>query len=203
MSNIFMPEGEYSKIAIFAPGPSLTEEDTQKVMAAGWFTIAIGDAYLKNPMTDLLYHCDARWWRYYKGVEDFYGCQRVSLEDVPELPKVKQIIRSRLRLGLELVPPYIVTGGNSGYQTINLAVHYKPKEILLLGYDMKKSLNGDYNVRGDHPKAIKGSTKFSVFQQKFTHLVEPLDKLGIKVYNCTRDTDLHCFPKRRLEDVLR
>ena len=203
MSNIFIPEGQHDTIVIFAPGPSLTKEQVGYVMSKGVFTIAIGDAYLLNPFADLLYHCDARWWNYYKGVDEFYGCQRVSLEETPDYPLIKQLVQSRSKVGLDLEKPKIVTGGNSGYQAINLAIHYKPKKLLLLGYDLKHSATGQYNVRGDHPPEIKGKAKtFKSFIRRISTLKEPLDSLGVMVYNCSIDTDLECFHREDIRNVL-
>lgn len=201
MSNIFVPEGQFDRVAIMAPGPTLSKEQVSQVIKAGIFTIAIGDAYLINPWADLLYHCDARWWEHYKGVPDFHGCQRISME-ATSLPQVKQIIKAPQRAGLCFDQSSIVAGGNSGYQAINLAAHYKPKEMFLLGYDMKHDNKGNYNVRGDHPPEIKGKGKFSSFIARISTLAEPLEHLGISVYNCSLDSDLDCFPRRKLEDVL-
>ena len=208
MSELFVPENQHDTIVIFAPGPSLSKEQIDYVMSRPVFTIAIGAAAFKNPFTDILYHCDAKWWRYYKGVPDFHGCHRVSLEDVPELPKIQHLIKSPQRTGIDLSPSTIVTGSNSGYQAISLALHYKPKTIILLGYDMKHDVYGNYNVIGQHPKEIAGpqfirnQNKFKIFAEKIGQLVDPLAELGVTVYNCTSDTDLNCFPKRNLSDVL-
>lgn len=197
-----MPEGQYDHIAIMAPGPSLCKDQVDMIMGTGkFFTIAIGDAHLLNPFADILYHCDARWWDYYKGVPEFLGCHRVSMEPTKH-DEVKQIVKSRTRVGLDLVVPNIVAGCNSGYQAINLAVHYKPKEIILVGYDMKKAADGRYNVRGDHPKEMRSRGKFSTFIEKIGGLRQPLAKQGIKVYNCTIDSDLNCFTRRDLKDVI-
>lgn len=201
-SKTFMPEGQYDTVAIMAPGPSLTKEQVNAIMKRGIFTIAIGDAYLLNPFADILYHCDRRWWMYYKGVPEFHGCQRVSMEDVPAYPEIKQVIQSPMREGLALQKPYIVAGANSGHQAINLAFHYHPKRIILVGYDMKKAPDGQYNVRGQHPVELKSLGKFSKFMEKIATLRAPLAQHGVTVYNCTIDTDLQCFAKRDLEDVL-
>lgn len=201
--NIFMPEGQHDTILIMAPGPSLSKEQVSIAMERNPFTIVIGDAWRMNPFAEILYHCDARWWNHYKGVPDFLGCQRVSMQSTNHNDVVKQIVRAQIRHGLELVKPQIVAGANSGYQAINLAVHYQPKKIVLLGYDMKKAEDGRYNIIGDHPKEIRGRSKFSTFIEYITELKEPLRKLGITVYNSTPDSALKCFGYRDLRDALR
>ena len=202
MTGIFEPQGQYDKIAIMAPGPSLNREHIDLIMASGeYFTIAIGDAARLNPFADLMYHCDARWWNHYNGFPEFYGCQRISLE--PTISKdVKQILKSDSRSGLDLRSPYVVTGGNSGYQALNLACHYKPKKIILIGYDMGRAPDGKYNIIGDHPPELNGKGNFNTFKQKFDTTIEPLAKQGITVYNCSLQSALTSFVRKDLKDVI-
>lgn len=204
MSNLFIPEGQYDRVAVIAPGPSLTDEQIDKIMAAGIFTIGIGSVVFRNPFTDLLYHCDAKWWRHYEGVPEFHGCQRVSLEAVPELPLIRSMIQSEQSEGIDLTASTLVAGSNSGYQAIGLAAHYRPKEIILVGYDMKIKPDGTYNCIGNHPQRLQvpQEGKFEYFIKTMEGLVDPLEKLGITVYNSTIDTDLHCFEQRPLDDVI-
>lgn len=189
------------KIAIMAPGPSLTKDQIDMIMRKDYFTIVIGSAVFLNPFSELLYHCDRQWWDYYNGVPEFYGCQRISLENT-KFDNIHTVIESDKKIGLDLTPPRVVTGRNSGYQAINLAVHFRPSKIILVGYDMKKSNSGQYNVIGDHPRSIKRPSNFKGFIENFRTLPEQLDNLGISVYNCTTDSDLDCFPKENLINVL-
>lgn len=201
MSDIFVPEGQYDTIVIVGPGPSLTKEQCDYVLARGLFTIAVGDGYLLSPYSDILYHCDNQWWECHKSVPDFLGCMRVSLEKT-RFSNVQRINPSKQRDGLTFEPSTVVTGGNSLYQAINLAVHYKPKTIILIGCDLKRASTGQYNVRGDHPSEIKGRAKFREFIKKISTLVKPLEELGITVYNCSIDSDLNCFRREDLKNVL-
>jgi len=205
MSELFVPEGQYDRVAIIAPGPSLTDEQIDKIMQAGIFTIGIGSMVFRNPFTDILYHCERKWWDYYEGAPEFHGCQRVSLEEVPNHPSVRYLHQSPDNNGLDLTTSTISAGSNSGYQAINLAAHYRPKEIILVGYDMKVKADGTYNCIGQNPKPLQvgDASKFTFFIQTMEHLVDPLEKLGITVYNCSLDTDLHCFQQSSLDDILK
>lgn len=190
-----------TRIVVMAPGSSLTYQQVANIDTARIFTIAIGDAgRVMYPKADVLYHCDAKWWNYYKGCPEFDGSLKVSLEKT-EYDNILQMRRSPIREGLDLNFPYIVTGNNSGYQALNLAMYCNPKEIILVGYDMKDR-DGRHNVIGHHPKEVKRPYDFTLFKQKITELASTLDYLGVTVYNCTLDSDLECFPKRKLEDVL-
>lgn len=195
--NFFYPEKDHT-IILVAPGPSLNIEQIKQIEQSEHFTITIGDAgRVALPYADILYHCDKKWWDYYDGCPEFHNT-KVSLE---ETLHTYQAPRSQVRQGLDLTFPYLVTGNNSGYQAINLAVHFEPKTIILVGFDMQDS-RGRHNIIGDHPKEIKRPSNFELFRDNIGTLVKPLEELGIKVYNCTADTALNCFPKRKLTDVI-
>lgn len=200
-SPIVKLKGQHDTIVIMCPGPSLSEEQVEMVKCTGHYTIIVGDAVLKYPEANIMYHCDARYWHYYDGMPNFKGDLRISLEDT-RLPEVHRVVKAPLRKGIETVAPLVVTGGNSGYQAINLAIHFKPKKIILLGYDMKLGYSGEYSVRGEHPEKIRGSRNFTKDIERMGWLEEPLKKLGIKVYNCSTNTALTCFPVMDLKDVL-
>lgn len=188
-------------VAIIAPGPSLRKEDIEALYRRpDIFTIAIGDAWRWHPHADILYHCDYRWWNYYKYVPEFKGGQRVSFDDLWR-PDVHKLLGTVAREGLSLTPPSIVTGQSSGYQALNLAVHFKPKTIIITGMDMKDT-NGKHNIIGQHPIGVKMPCNFKKLISNFDSTLKPLAELGITVYNCTRDSALECFPKKDLKDVL-
>jgi hypothetical protein len=94
----------------------------------------------------------------------------------------------------------LMTGQNSGFQAINLAVLAGAKRIALLGYDMKAT-GGKAHWFGDHPIQTAPSV-FSAMINNFPSLVKPLGTLGVEVLNCTPGSALECFPKRALESVL-
>lgn len=207
---IFRWDGEVSPdlMVIAAPGPSLTNFQTEMVR---WFkeniqrnimSIVIGDVgRVMWRDADIMYHCDRKWWEYYNGAPEFEGFAKVSLEET-NLHEVQQAPRSSLYEGLDLNFPYLVAGNNSGYQALNLAAHFRPKMIALIGYDMQDT-NGKHNIVGDHPKEIKRPSDFPLFRERIGTLVKPLADLGITTYNCSENSALECFPKLRLDDVLR
>lgn len=199
--NLFKPEGQYDKICIAGPAPSLTKEQCRLTMRPDVFNIVIGDAYRYNRFADIMYHCDAAWWNHYDGVPEFMGCQRVSYENTGR-KEIKHLMGVSPDKGLTLKESCVVTGRNSGYQAINLAAHYRPKKIFLIGYDMKDSSEGKHNIIGDHPIEIKRQSNFATFIKIMRDIVKPLENLGITVYNCSIDSDLDCFEKRDLKDVI-
>lgn len=191
---------QFDEVVIIAPGPSLTKEQTDAVFNSGKFCIVIGNAWRLAPYADILYHCDKQWWDYHKGVPGFCGDLKLSLEHT-EFPDVQKIGMSAKMEGLDAAP-YVVTGSNSGFQALNLAYHFKPKKIILLGFDMKDRPDGTHNIDGDHPKEIRRGCSFDLFKRHFKIASEILEEEGIKVYNCTTDSALDCFEKAELLSVL-
>lgn len=178
-------------------GPSLTPDDVDFVRGKAR-VIAINNAYQLAPWADVLYACDDKWWRWHKGVADFEGLT-YSMKQAARRwnPKV-QIVRNAGESGLELNPGRgLKTGRNSGYQAINLAVHFGARRILLLGYDMR---GGAKHWFGEHPDRSK--PPFSSCIRLFQTLVKPLNALGIEVVNCTPGTSLQCFPQMPLAEAL-
>lgn len=191
---------QQDKIVIAAPGPSLTQKQIDMVRESGVHCITIGDVgRVMFPDAAVLYHCDRKWWKHYDYCPDFQGL-RVSLEDTDSL-LVHEMERSEQKEGLDLRYPYLVTGCHSGYQAINLAMFAQPKEIILIGYDLKDK-GPIHNIIGKHPDGVRRPYDFNLFISTLTSLIPVLDNLGVSVYNCTIDSALKCFPRKDLQDVL-
>lgn len=189
-------------VVCLATGPSLTAEDVDYCQGKAR-VIAVNDAYRLAPWADALYACDAKWWHWHQGVPNFAGAKwsldhsawhnyRAKYPDVVKL-------RNTGPNGLEHAPTGLKSGRNSGYQAINLAVHYGATRILLLGYDMQPS-GGKSHFFGEHPN--QQQSPYAMFRRAFESLVKPLEKCGVSVINCTRRSALTAFPKGVLEQVL-
>ena len=185
-----------SLIVCLGTGPSLTWSDVTRVY--GLRVIAINNAYQLAPWADVLYACDAKWWRWHQGARGFRGRKYTLAPGVKEYPEVEALTNTGTT-GLETDPRGLRTGHNSGYQAINLAVHLGAKTIVLLGYDMQGDQQGDHYF-GRHPDGSK--PPFTRCLTAFSTLVEPLAALGVRVINCTRQTALTCFPREVLDQVL-
>ena len=181
-----------SLIVCLGTGPSLTRADVARVQ--GQRVIAINNAYQVAPWADVLYACDAKWWRWHHGAPGFVGRKYTLAPGLRDYPEVAAVTNTGT-LGLETDPRGLRTGHNSGYQAINLAVHLGARTIVLLGYDMQ----GDHYF-GRHPDGTK--PPFNRCLAAFETLVDPLAALGVTVINCTRRTALTTFPQRRLEEAL-
>lgn len=187
-----------------ATGPSLTAEDCAYVRGKA-AVIAVNDAHRLAPWADILYSSDRRWWPHYKGVPTFEGL-RYGVGSAPgkrnpfrDLPI--QVLQNTGYTGLELKPDGLRTARNSGYAAINLAVHLGPRRIVLLGYNMNGS--GPAHFFGNHPAGLNQTRAlYPGWAKSFDALVRPLAEAGIEIFNCTENSSLEAFPRRRLREVL-
>lgn len=183
-------------VVCIASGPSLTQEDVDFVRGKAR-VIVVNTSYLMAKWADVLYACDERWWRWNRGAKDFPG-MRFALTKASK-PYGVQILRNTGTNGLEHDPSGIRNGRNSGYQAINLAVHFGVSRIILLGYDMQLGPKRKAHWHSDHPNRM--ASPYAKWVPMFDTLVSPLRKLGVEVINCTRSTALECFPRMTLAEV--
>jgi hypothetical protein len=161
--------------------------------------IAIKEAAFLAPWADVLYACDEKWWRHYKGAPEFLGLKYALEPQSVEWPGVK-VLRATGTDGIELDPSGLRTGYNSGFQAVNLAVHFGITKVILLGFDMWRGPEGRQNWF--EKPGLHVDSPYPIFHQAFASVVEPLKALGVEVLNASRFTVLNAFPRVALEDVL-
>jgi hypothetical protein len=192
-----------STIVCLASGPSLTVEDVaivEQAHAAGQVrVIAVNTTYRRALWADVLYACDAAWWRWWRGAPDFAGLKFALQSECAKWPGVV-VLNNTGAIGLERNPCGLRNGRNSGYQAINLAVHLGARRIILVGYDMQDAEGGVQHWHEPHPN--RSAPPYAKCLQFFGTLVEPLEALGVEVVNATRETALVIFPQERLTDAL-
>lgn len=201
-------------IVCIGGGPSLTPAQVERCRGRAR-VIAVNNAYQLAPWADVLYFCDDKWWAQYghgARLGDWKGLI-VRLEggrhDFGD-PRIKVLknygktgFNDRTREGLCQLRDGLFHGKNSGYQAIGLAAHLGAKRIVLLGYDMQASLEGNQLRTHWHPDHLGGTAErvFDSMLPNFECLVAPLKRRGIEVVNCTPGSKLRCFPLRPLEEV--
>lgn len=206
--------------AVFGGGPSLKREQVAMVRAAGIPSIAVNAAYLWADFADLVFFADShfeRWQR--EGVDyskagfhaeqvrerwaAFAGqkCTVMGSGDNVTDPAV-HVIRHREGRGLSLDPRELVTGRNSGFMAMNLAVLAGAKRVLLLGFDGKPGENGRGHWHGDHPRPTPEAA-YPLYRQAMSAAENALLDAGVEVLNCSPGSAIDTFPRVELEDVLR
>jgi len=196
-------------VVCIASGPSVNAELVQQLLTFKGNIIAVNDAYTLCGFADVLYGCDFKWWKAHNGVPSFNGLKIGMDTTGARMPAVKYIKMAvdctghELRKGLSDNPEALATGGNSGYQAINLAVLMGAKRILLLGYDCKKAPDGKRHFFGKHPPDLEIESNYKFFIESFCSLPQELEWAGVEVINCNTDSAIECFKKMTLKEALK
>ena len=191
-------------VVILGGGSSLTQPDVNLCRGHAR-VVAVKEAHQLAAWADVLYAADAKWWRHYHPRVTFDGL-KYAIEQAPDQPPTDwsqwpdvQVLRNTGAEGLELDPTGLRTGYNSGYQAVNLAVHFGAARIVLLGFDMWNGPDGRQNWFGWHP--LHTPSPYPIFLQAFASLVDPLKAAGVQVVNASRFTVLKAFPQVPLEEA--
>jgi hypothetical protein len=94
-----------------------------------------------------------------------------------------------------------VRGNNSGAHILNLLYNCKVRRIILLGYDMK-IIDGKSHWHGGHSLSIKPEVYCNLFIPSIQSMADFFKRANIEVINTSPNTDLKCFPRMKLEDVV-
>ncbi len=198
--------------AILAGGPSLTQEMVDMVRAHAVPVIAINNAYLLAPWAEVHYFCDQRWHSWHCDKPEFktFGGIKVTLceqtaKKYPHLKWQRNMTAEGDGSGIWPEPDGLATGRNAGYQAINLAIHFAAARIVLLGYDMKRGPDGEFQWHSGH-EVPNDPDRPCVYQNvmlpAYPKLVAPLAERGIEVINATPGSELDVFPKMELANAL-
>lgn len=199
------PFGRWPEIVCIASGPSLTRDDCERVgrwrsAAEGRAAIVVNCSFRLAGWADVLYAADTQWWRdHHVEAATFHGERWTCSGEPAQLHGVNRC-EARFGQGLCRDPRYLNTGGNSGYQAINLAYHFGARRIILLGYDMQHT-GGRRHWHEDYP-AGGNAAPVESWRKRFEPLARDLRNDGVTVINATRVTALECFERMPLEDAL-
>lgn len=220
------PDWAGQTVVLIGGGSSLTRDQVNVVAKAHAVRrakcVAINDAYHLAPWSDILYAADARWyWWQQHGKASAglglspecvrrnwaaFGGQKCSIESSSMVADesvhfLRNTHGSAHGLGLSCDPRSLVTGRNSGFQALNLAVLAGAKRIVLLGFDGGKGRDGRSHWFGDHPEATPDAV-YSYFRQAMSAAENALNDLGVEVLNCSPGSMIDSFPKREIGTVL-
>lgn len=189
---------------IIASGPSLTIDDAMRNFR-GRKVYAVSDAYRYVPTADVLYACDPEWW-------DIHEPKTRHIPDRWTSDK-----KAAEKYGLNLMPGQhaesngllfdvtgygIIYGGNSGFQTINLAFAHGIRDALLLGFDMGHEPDEPSHFFGEHPTELQKPSPYLMWIRHFNDAAPLIHAAGMNIVNCSRRTRLECFRWAKLEDAL-
>lgn len=187
-------------------GPSLTQQQADSCRAAGIRAVAVNDAHRLLPWADVLYACDAAWWKEHDGALDFKG-ERWSSHSEPRNEKLDTAKRWGLHLvhgaharGFSLDQRRINYGQNSGFQAVNLALLFGATRVLLIGFDMH--IKSGYHFFGRHGHTLRNTDPAQFIKNFNMAATDLLAHPGIEIVNCSPGSALTCFPQMDLECAL-
>lgn len=193
--------------AIIASGPSVRKADVQ-ALEGRIKVIAIKRNVELAPFADAVYGCDAAWWRNSSGLPRYRGLKvsatpRGLSEGYPDIRFVQ--VEAHLDRILTLTPGVIGSGGNSGFQALNLAIQFGATRILLIGFDAGAKLSTRVHWYGRNSgtgQSNPDELNFRRWRKAFEDASEDLDRLGVVVINASDETALTCFARASVADAL-
>lgn len=187
--------------AIVAGGPSVKRADVEKLRDR-IHVVAIKVAVDICPWADAVYGCDSAWWASRQALPKFRGLKLTYDGVGPGLNKI-QIDRSSDAMLTE-TPGLVGSGGNSGYQALNLVTQFGATGILLIGYDMRSTGNSPHWYgRNDWPGANNPiDDNYRRWSRAFEGSAQTLRDLGVDVVNASSNTALTCFRRAGIEETL-
>ncbi len=176
-------------VTVLASGPSLTEEDVERVREVGP-VIVVNTTFRMARWADALVAYDAKWWKEYREeVEESFAGEKVAF--CPSIPGT-----------LNLRPvPWLWSFRNSGACALGLAIVTRPERVLLLGFDCQRT-GGKKHWHGDHPAGLTNTLSLPTWPRIFAIAARFAKGQKVEVLNCTRETALTCFPRVTLEGAL-
>lgn len=211
------PEDVKNNIIIVGSGKSLTGFDFERLRGLGTI-IAVNDAAKSIPFADMWFTLDP-WGlhgpqlppvfsgKFYAAVPEDFGTMNAHTKDHRHKPDHRitflHRLRSHNRVGVSSETAYkvglsedtsCINTGNSGYGALNLAYHFRPKKILILGIDGTMGYfytNNTCNRPLTHLPAMFQSAK------------PQLDKAGIELINGSLHSEIAAYPRYTIDDALK
>ena len=188
---------------IVASGPSAKDEDLSKLKDKCKF-IVINNSWELAPWAEVLYASDGRWWsRNERVIREFAGLKYTQDRFAAQKWGLNLVAVTKGNYDLATEPGKIGVGGNSGFHAVNLACHFRPKRIVLVGYDMT-SENG-LHWHPDHPRGTlsnprEGSLKR--WRRILDNVAPAIAGLGIECLNASAKSALEAYQKVPLMEAV-
>ena len=182
---------------ILASGPSLKDLDLEPLNRR--LTIGLNRSFMA--FENSYYHCvfDHRLFDLYE--KELNNSRFLfTLEDRPFGIPLKLLGSKGFSWSLE---DGIYSGYTISYFALQLAVYMGFKEIFFLGLDLNNTEKDTHFFGHDYNSSNHNNTEYPKMIESFTKIAETLKTRGIKVYNCSTQTKLKCFPHISYEEAIK
>jgi hypothetical protein len=193
-------------VAIVASGPS-TKPKAVAQLQDRLPIIAIKENIEICPSANVVYGCDRPWWVNALGLPKFKGLKVTATGAVAtEYPDIRLVKVTPFKEDDKIFtaePGVLGSGGNSGFQALNLAVQFGAVRILLVGFDMNP--NHDFHWYGrakGFGRSNPTNFNFVRWRKACDAAAVTLRQLGVEVVNASALTALKCFPVMTIDKTL-
>lgn len=202
------PDWRGQCVAIVASGPSAKPQNLA-ALRGRIKVVAIKQSYDLVPFCDLVYGCDAPWWRHRRGLPEFKGLK--VCHDVPGRAVFADVAAIRIDRSSDRIllrePGLVGNGGNSGFQALNLAVQFGARAILLIGFDCSDRSGVHWYGRNNWSLASNpDDNNFRRWIAAYENAATVLEGLGIDVVTAiapaAAHTELKAFRRCSIERAL-
>lgn len=191
-------------VAIVASGPS-TKGANVALLRDRIHVIAIKENVNLCPWAEVVYGCDEPWWRHRRGLPDYKGIKLTYADRVcREYRDVHRIDVKKAEDKILLDNPGVVgSGGNSGFQSLNIGVQFGVTGVILVGFDMQGRGGEHWYGRNNWANANNPSEfNFPRWRNAFNAVAPDLANRGIEVIDASPIGALKCFRKMSIEGAL-
>lgn len=149
----------------------------------------------------MLYGADSSWWIHHAHAAEKFEGMKVTCD--PAVPyRDVLLVRNTGGHGFDPDPSSLRTGNNSAYQAAHIAIHAGASRILLCGVDMTAKHGSHHH--GDHPWPLRNTpeTNYLEMRRRWPGLIPAAQERGVEIINCSALSELECFPRRDIKDLL-
>lgn len=199
-----LPDWTGECVAIIASGPSAKALQPQiQTLRNRMHVLVINNCWELAPWADMLYACDIGWWQLYRGAPGFEGLRVTQDIMACTMFPQHQLIRIEVGGGEDLMFKRfgeVATGGNGGFQMLNLAAQMGATGIALIGFDMTGE---HWHGRHGPPCTNPDESNFRNWRAAFDKVAPTLAARGIDVVNCSVHTStITAYPKITIAQML-
>lgn len=181
---------------ILGGGPSLNLVDLDKLAAhPGRRVIAVNCAYRVAPWADVMFYGDSTWLKTERErLRSFAGLKITTCPAHENEPGIHVVTKKTGPRGILWDPHVVAWNLSSGSCAINLAVHFGVSRIVLFGFDMHRSPEGDNNFHRWYPPRDSQHNPYRRFLQAFERIAADLASHRIAVLNACPGSSISHWP---------
>lgn len=190
---------------IIGGGPSLKQVLPDPDVLSGKDIIATNNAYKLFPNAFITHFGDACWYHWHTSppnnlLVDFPGIISTSAQTNRGFWKKNTRVfcfNGGKTKGIS-TEKNVLYGNNAGHQAINIAILMEYKNIVLIGFDL--NLTGDTHWHSEHKRPTNRGNYETTMIPGFNSIAPYQEKLGFKIYNTNKQSNIKCFEFCNLGD---